>query len=219
MIFGLTSLLPLITMDLIRFPEFCTQYYKTIVMFAETKTHQVTIILPLSTLRPLFLIIKYSYFFQIIHIPQDLLKQILNSIDLGLKTFTQDIQSFCFEFIISLANAIYFEKDVNTPSYALLMPFHQTIFKMIFERYIDSENKIDCYNALFSLSCVYKDNFQNMMMALVASQQGLQAQKLQQEYNNFFSSLDLSNNRTAKIKFTEKFDKFVTAVGFVAISH
>lgn len=57
------------------------------------------------------------------------------------------------------------------------------------------------------------------MMALVASQQGLQAQKLQQEYNDFFSGLELNNNRAAKLKFTEKFDKFVTAVGFVAVSH
>lgn len=41
-IYGLTNLMPLISMDLIRFPEFCSQYYRTIAMFAETKTHKVS---------------------------------------------------------------------------------------------------------------------------------------------------------------------------------
>lgn len=41
-IYGLTNLMPLISMDLIRFPEFCSQYYRTIAMFAETKSHKVS---------------------------------------------------------------------------------------------------------------------------------------------------------------------------------
>lgn len=42
-IFGLTNLMPLITVDLIRFPEFCSQYYKTIALFATIKCHKVSV--------------------------------------------------------------------------------------------------------------------------------------------------------------------------------
>lgn len=41
-IFGLTNMMPLITMDLIRFPEFCSEYYKTISLFASIKSHKVS---------------------------------------------------------------------------------------------------------------------------------------------------------------------------------
>lgn len=40
-IFGLTHIVPLITMDLIKYPELCLQYYSTITSFIEEKSHTV----------------------------------------------------------------------------------------------------------------------------------------------------------------------------------
>lgn len=40
---GLTLISPLITMELFKFPNVCLQYFRTITLFVETKTHKVSI--------------------------------------------------------------------------------------------------------------------------------------------------------------------------------
>lgn len=40
-VYGLESILPLITPDLLLYPNFCLQYYQTITFFLETKAHKV----------------------------------------------------------------------------------------------------------------------------------------------------------------------------------
>lgn len=40
-VYGLESILPLITPDLLQYPNFCLQYYQTITFFLETKSHKV----------------------------------------------------------------------------------------------------------------------------------------------------------------------------------
>lgn len=40
-VYGLESILPLITPDLLLYPNFCLQYYQTITFFLETKSHKV----------------------------------------------------------------------------------------------------------------------------------------------------------------------------------
>lgn len=42
-VYGLESILPLITPDLLQYPNFCLQYYQTITFFLETKSHKVDI--------------------------------------------------------------------------------------------------------------------------------------------------------------------------------
>lgn len=40
---GLTLIGPIITMELFKLPEVCLQYFRTITLFVETKTHKVSI--------------------------------------------------------------------------------------------------------------------------------------------------------------------------------
>lgn len=184
--------MPLITMDLIRFPEFCSQYYKTIALFASMKSHKITQLNP------------------------ELFQQLLSSVQLGLNTFTTDIQGMCFEYISSVASAVYFDRDPSTSYYAQLQPFLPLLFKMIFERQIDQDNKCDCYGALFLLACIYKENFYGLMQQLIENEQNpLQKQKIQNESVTFMTSLELVNNRAMKTKFVEKLDKFVTNLNFI----
>lgn len=41
-IFGITHIVPLITIDLIKYPDLCMQYYSTITSFIEEKSHIVS---------------------------------------------------------------------------------------------------------------------------------------------------------------------------------
>lgn len=146
----------------------------------------------------------------------DLMKQLLSSIQLGLNTFTTEIQSFCFDFIVSVATVVYFDKDPSSVTYNLLLPFVEIIFNMIITRQIDQENKNESYSAIFVLACTFKEQFQYLMDKLVTSQTNqLVAERLQVEYNEFKTNLELVNNRQMKNRFSDKFDKFVTAIGFI----
>lgn len=40
-IMGLTYIIPMITADLLKYPNFCLQYYKTLIFFIETRSHKV----------------------------------------------------------------------------------------------------------------------------------------------------------------------------------
>uniref|UniRef100_A0A336M8C7 Exportin-4 n=1 Tax=Culicoides sonorensis TaxID=179676 RepID=A0A336M8C7_CULSO len=191
-IYGLSNLMSLISMDLLRFPEFCSKYYQTIALFAESKSHKITQLDP------------------------DLFKQIINSVQHGLNTFTTEIQSYCFDFIVAVADVVYYERSPNSPTYNLVLPFLELIFNMIITRQIDAENKIESYGALFSLACAYKEQFSYLMNKLVTSQQNLQiSERVQIELNTFQTSLDLNNNRIMRNRFTDKFDKFITGISFI----
>ncbi|XP_063703188.1 exportin-4-like [Culicoides brevitarsis] len=191
-IYGLTSLMPLISMDLIRFPAFCNQYYQTIAVFAESKSHKIT------TLDP------------------ELLKQIISSVQLGLNTFTTEIQSFCFDFIVAVSDVVYYERIPNSVTYNLVLPFLELIFNMIVTRQIDAENKNESYGAVFSLACAFKEQFSFLMNKLVTSQENPQiAERIQLKLNEFQTGLELNNNRIQRTKFIEKFDKFITGISFI----
>lgn len=141
----------------------------------------------------------------------------LASVQLGLNTFTSDIQSMCFEFISSVSGAVCIERDPTSPYYTQLQPLLPLLFKMIFHREIDSENKTECYGVLFMLACTYKDEFHALMRTLIANEQNpVHMQKISQEYTDFTANLDFVNNRAMKTKFIDKFDKFVTNLNFLA---
>lgn len=201
-------------MDLIRFPEFCSQYYQTIAVFAESKSHKVKLFLyrsPVKTIQTFALNHQ-----QITQLDPELLKQIINSVQLGLSTFTTEIQSFCFDFIVAVADVVYYERIPNSNTYNLVLPFLELIFNMIIARQIDVENKNESYGALFSLACAYKEPFSFLMNKLVTLQENLQiAERVQLELNTFQTALELSNNRIMRNRFIEKFDKFITGISFI----
>lgn len=140
----------------------------------------------------------------------------MNSVQLGLNTFTTEIQSFCFDFIVAVADVVYYERVPNSNTYNLVLPFLELIFNMIVTRQIDAENKNESYGALFSLACAYKEPFIFLMNKLVTSQENLQiAERVQIELNTFQSTMEWGNNRIMRNRFIEKFDKFITGISFI----
>lgn len=190
-IFGITHIVPLITIDLMKYPDLCLQYYSTITSFVEEKSH----IIP--TLHP------------------DLLKQLLGSIELGLNSFTSEIECKCLEFLEIYANSVYFNQDPQAPMAQLLLPFLKLMLDMVFGQRIDLNNTMDWYRTLFVLICCFPEHFKELLQTFVSEQFDSEARMgkdLAISSMALVNNIQFVNNRLTKSKFVDKFDKFVTLV-------
>jgi hypothetical protein len=97
-LYGLNIIMPLMTVDLLKFPSLCMQYFKMITFVCEIYPDKVC------------------------QLPVDLLKNLLNSIELGLTTFGQDVIVLCTDFIQVLGSHVYCNSLQNTPVYEALRP-------------------------------------------------------------------------------------------------
>ncbi|XP_059607910.1 exportin-4-like [Phlebotomus argentipes] len=191
-IYGLTFLMPMITTDLLKYPNFCMQFYQTIRFFVETKSHKV------CTLHP------------------DLLTKLMASIEMGLTSFGSEVQSYCLDFLQILANTVYFDQNPESFMYTALMPFLKLLLDLILTQQVDSVNKTECSKALFSLICCYKEKFVELVSSILQSQTNpVHAGKLSAEFRELTNNVDLVNNRFSQFRFTERFDKFLVNIGFM----
>ncbi|XP_062563749.1 exportin-4-like [Armigeres subalbatus] len=189
-IFGITHIVPLITIDLIKYPDLCMQYYSTITSFIEEKSH----IIP--TLHP------------------DLLKQLLGSIELGLSSFTSEVECKCLEFLEIYANSVYFNQDPQAPMAQLLLPFLKLMLDMIFGQKIDMNNAMDWYRTVFVVICCFPEHYRELLHNFLSEQFDSEASMSKDLADSMAmaSSIEFVNNRLTKSKFIDKFDKFVTLV-------
>jgi hypothetical protein len=97
-LYGLNIIMPLMTVDLLKFPSLCMQYFKMITFVCEIYPDKVC------------------------QLPVDLLKNLLNSIELGLTTFGQDVIVLCTDFIQVLGAHVYCSSLQNTAVYEALRP-------------------------------------------------------------------------------------------------
>lgn len=192
-VYGLTNLLPLITMDLLKYPELCIQFYKTLTFFVETESHT------LCSLEP------------------DLLKKMLYSVELGLTSFGgPDIESLCFDFLYVMGNAIHSDQNPDSFMYAATLPFLKILLDLILAHQLCSENKSSCGRALFSLMCVYREQYVQIVQTIIQSQKNqMDAERLSKEFTNLTHDINLINSRPIQIKFMNRFDKFLSNIGFV----
>ncbi|XP_058826827.1 exportin-4-like [Topomyia yanbarensis] len=187
-IFGLTHIVPLITIDLIKYPDLCLQYYSTITSFIEE---------------------KYSI---IPNLHPDLLKQLLGSIELGLSSFTSEIESKCLEFLEMYANNVYFNQDPQAPMAQLLRPFLKLSLDMILGQKIDLNNTMDWYRMLFVVICCFPDHFKELLnnfLSELLDPEHVITSDVVLSITSLLNDMEYVNNRMTKSKFVERFDRFV----------
>jgi hypothetical protein len=102
-LYGLNIIMPLMTVDLLKFPALCIQYFKMITFVCEIYPDKVC------------------------QLPVDLLKNLLSSIELGLTTFGQDVIVLCSDFIQVLGTHIYCSNLQGAPVYEALRPLLKVI--------------------------------------------------------------------------------------------
>lgn len=193
-VFGIQYVLPLITLDLLKYPTLCGKYYQTITFFIETKSHKV------CSLQP------------------ELLNSILRSIELGLRSFGLEVQSTCLEFLQILANTVRLDQNPHSFVYGALMPFLRMVLEMIVNQDIGSDNKNVCSSALFALIHCYREQYVTIVQSLLQSLASVeQAERLSKEFIALTNNLDLTGNvnRLVQNQFAERYEKFIANISFM----
>lgn len=146
----------------------------------------------------------------------EFLQKILNSVQIGLTNFSAEIQSLCLDFVQVMANTVYLDQNPTSYMFGALAPFLKYIMEMVLGQQVGSENNVECGKALFSLMCVYKEQYVTVVQSLVQMQKSQEnAERLQKEFSDLTHNIELINNRMTQFKFSEKFDKFLANIGFL----
>lgn len=161
--------------------------------------------------------IPHNYLsFQVCTLQTDFLQKILNSVHVGLTNFSAEIQSLCLDFLQVMAHTVYLDQNPTSYMYNALRPFLKYILEMILGQQVGSENNVECGKALFSLICVYKEDYITVVQSLIQMQKSqADAERLQKEFTDLTTQIELFNNRMMQFKFSEKFDKFLANIGFL----
>lgn len=145
----------------------------------------------------------------------EFLQKILNSVQIGLTNFSAEIQSLCLDFLQVMANTVYLDQNPNSYMYSALCPFLKHVLEMVLGQQVGSENNVECGKALFALMCVYKEQYVNAVQSLIQMQKSQSdADRLQKEFTDL-TQIELINNRMTQFKFSEKFDRFLSNIGFL----
>ncbi|XP_035793420.1 exportin-4-like [Anopheles albimanus] len=193
-IYSLMSIVQLITGELIRYPELCYQYYITITSFVESKSYVVP------------------------QLPPDFLKQLVASVELGLTSFTSDVELKCLEFIEALAAVVLAHQNPESQVAQLLQSFLKLMLDMTIGQKIDWNNTTDWYKAMFCVVCCFPQTFKDMIQSFLQEHVDSSTEKAKEMINDSLmrlNQIEFINVRLMKVRFVDWFDRFVSLVSLM----
>lgn len=194
-LFGLNFIMPLMTVDLLKYPSLCSKYYKLLVL------------------------INDIYPEKICNISSDLLQNLFSSIELGLNQFDSDIVQNCLDFVQGMS--VYFFKNnlANTNVCQAMRPFLKMIMNLVLTNQISSDLISSTSICIYSLICCYKDEYRRFVEEFVGLQpESLVRERLGAAFDNLTLNVAMSAERQAKLKFKDNFERFVANVhGFLLV--
>ncbi|KAK4871455.1 hypothetical protein RN001_016446 [Aquatica leii] len=195
-LFGLNFVLPLIKIELLMYPSLCSQYYKLIVLINDLYPDKIS------------------------NLPDDMLKQLLQSVELGLTAgFGTDVLQACLDFIQALATHIYRKSLNNSKVYHAVMPFLKLLMNLTLSHEISSDMMTSASVCIYILICCYVEQYQMIVEGLINLQSDpLIAERLATAFNQLTNNVQLNCERQPKLKFRDNFDKFIANVhGFLLV--
>uniref|UniRef100_A0A182N2V3 Exportin-4 n=1 Tax=Anopheles dirus TaxID=7168 RepID=A0A182N2V3_9DIPT len=193
-IFGLTNIVPLITADLIRYPELCYQYYITITSFVDSKPYVVPALHP------------------------DFLKQLVASVELGLSSFTAEVELKCVEFIEAFAQVVRLHQNPDALVTQLLQSFLKVMLDMTIGQKIDWNNTSDWYKAMYTVICCFPQTFKDMIQSFLQEHVDSSTDKAKEMISDNLvrlNQIEFVNVRLMKIRFVDWYDRFVSLVSLM----
>uniref|UniRef100_A0A182WDZ0 Exportin-4 n=1 Tax=Anopheles minimus TaxID=112268 RepID=A0A182WDZ0_9DIPT len=193
-IFGLTNIVPLITTDLIRYPELCYQYYITITSFVDSKPHVVPALHP------------------------DFLKQLVASVELGLTSFTSEVELKCVEFIEAFAQVVRLHNNNESLVSQLLQSFLKLMLDMTIGQKIDWNNTSDWYKAMYTVICCFPQTFKDMIQSFLQEHVDSSTDKAKEMIGESLvrlNQIEFINLRLMKVRFVDWYDRFVSLVSLM----
>jgi len=196
-LYGLNIIMPLMSAELLKFPNLCLQYFKTITFVCEIYPEKVT------TLNP------------------DLQKNLVASLELGLTSIGVDtVYTLCCDFIQVLGCYMVRQKIQSSPIYEPMRPFLKLLLDLILSQKINSELIPHSSATLYVLICLFQDTYHQLVELLIQSQahDETNKQRLMEAFTQLTLNIPLSAERIHRIRFRDNFDKFIVNVrGFLFV--
>merc|ERR1719341_3193503 len=196
-LFGLNIIMPLMSAELLKFPNLCLQYFRTITFVCEIYPEKIT------TLDP------------------ELQKNLVASLELGLTSIGVDtVYTLCCDFIQVLGCYMVRQKIQSSPIYEPMRPFLKLLLDLILSQKINSELIPHSSATLYVLICLFQDTYHQLVELLIQSQahDETNKQRLMEAFTQLTHNIPLSAERIHRIRFRDNFDKFIVNVrGFLFV--
>lgn len=194
-LYGLNFIMPLMTIDLLKYPALCVQYYKMITFANEIYPQKV------------------------VELPEELFQKLIASVELGLTNFGSDVLMTCLDFIQVLATHIQSSGVQDSRVHRMVMPLLKLLLDLILSHQINSDMFNAASTTLFALICCYSEQYKTYVQNLIQSQTDpVNAERLATAFTELTHNIELKPERLFKLKFREKFDTFIVNVhGFLLI--
>lgn len=192
-LFGLNTLMPLLSIELLKFPKLCLQYFKLITFVSELYPDKVCAL------------------------PENMLVHLMESVALGLSDLGHEVSVLSFDLVEGLASHLYGSHSQASVAGVTVKKFLEFILKMILTRQVNSDALTNAGSALYALICCYQDEYQVVVQKALNSQtdEG-SADRLSHAFNKLTHNIALNMDRQEKKKFRENFETFVADVsGFL----
>lgn len=192
---GLNFLMPLMTMDLLKYPALCAQYYRLLVLINDIFPEKI------------------------VALPQNMRTTLLQSIELGLTSFGQDTCQHCLEFLEGLALHVFKQKLANTEFGEAIKVFLKLILDLALSNQICADLMSHAGVIIYELICSFQGEYEMLVNGLIHMQaDSLIANRLATAFNNLTINIVMNCERQMKTKFKENFEKFIANVhGFLII--
>ncbi|XP_018907814.2 exportin-4 isoform X3 [Bemisia tabaci] len=182
---GLAVIMPLMTLDLLRFPTLCQKYYKLITNIAELHPQKIC------------------------EQPEHMLKNILASIELGMTMFDQSVVVYCCDFLRVVGSHLY---QTSPQSYIQarqsFKPFLKLIMDLILSHQVNSDILPNIGGALSILICCFQSDFMILVSQLISAQpDAVIADKLTKAFTALTTNIEQTALRQSK--FEIKFEQFM----------
>ncbi|XP_008554970.1 exportin-4 [Microplitis demolitor] len=188
-LYGLNIIMPMMTLELLKFPSLCHQYFKMITLICEVNPKKVC------------------------ELPPELLKQLMASVELGFYSFGDDVTIICCDIIRIIAKYIYGESEKGHPKNQIIAPFMNIIMNLILSCQINFDLVHHASTPMYYLICCYQDQYKKLVENFIASQSNREvAQRLASAFNNLTANMTMNTEQSERTKFRDNFESFVMTV-------
>ncbi|XP_071955681.1 exportin-4-like [Antedon mediterranea] len=189
-LYGLNIVVPLMDLELLKFPDMCSQYYKLITFICEIYPEKVTIL------------------------SQDLFHNFMASLELGLTNFGADVAKLCFDGIASLCVHCHSLEDRNNPLWSALQGILKVMFNLLVLEPFETDLINPAAEALYGLICCHQAYYTELVNHLLSTQSDpTYYQRLAEAFNLLTPpGQPLSLDRAHKASFYKKLETFLSNV-------
>eukprot|EP00118_Oscarella_pearsei_P011593 m.78733 g.78733 ORF g.78733 m.78733 type:complete len:1139 (+) comp36115_c0_seq1:87-3503(+) len=193
-LFGLSIILPLVTMDSLRIPFVHSKYFKLVSFICELYPENVCCL------------------------PDDQFSSLMHSLEIGMNNFGVEITKLCLEGLSGLCDFHYKKRheNIRENSKISLDETLKNFFPVLFSRLVLHSFEVDLLQpaaeAFFSLICCYPSEYTRLLQNLVESKNNsLEQAKLLSLFNKLTPpEVALVPEPASKRQFRKRFDSFLS---------